>query len=58
MSAEGKAEPVSWIEARIASAASIEDEARAVSRATAERYRRMAIPGPPATARLGEAAVA
>ncbi len=58
VSAEGKAEPVSWIEARIASAASIEDEARAVSRATAERYRRMAIPGPPATARLGEAAVA
>jgi uncharacterized protein YdaU (DUF1376 family) len=58
VSAEGKAEPVSWIEARIASAASIEDEARAVSRATAERYRRMAIPGPPATARLGETAVA
>lgn len=58
VSAEGKAEPVSWIEARITSAASIEDEARAVSRATAERYRRMAIPGPPATARLGEAAIA
>ncbi len=55
VSAEGKAEPVSWIEARITSAASIEDEARAVSRATAERYRRMAIPGPPAAARQPEA---
>jgi hypothetical protein len=48
VSAEGKADPVSWIEARIASAAGNEDEARAASHATAERYRRMAIPGPPA----------
>jgi hypothetical protein len=54
VSAEGKAEPVSWIESRITSAASVEDEARAVSRATAERYRRMAIPGPPAAARQAE----
>ncbi|WP_271300656.1 hypothetical protein [Sphingomonas sp. CV7422] len=55
VSAEGKAEPVSWIEARLASASSVEDEARAVSHATAERYRRMAIPGPPVTARQAEA---
>ena len=55
VSAEGKAEPVSWIEARLASASNIEDEARAVSHATAERYRRMAIPGPPVTARQAEA---
>lgn len=55
ISAEGRAEPVSWIEARIASAASSEDEARAISHATAERYRRMAIPGPPAAVRQPEA---
>ena len=56
--AEGKAEPVSWIEPRLTSASNIEDEARAVSHATAERYRRMEIPGPPAVSRAGEAAVA
>ncbi|GAA0675387.1 hypothetical protein GCM10009102_29540 [Sphingomonas insulae] len=50
VSAEGKAEPVSWIEPTIAAAASVEDKARAVSRATAERYRRMAIPGLPVAA--------
>ena len=55
VSAEGRAEPVSWIEARMASAASVDDEARALSRATAERYRRMAIPGPPAAVRQPEA---
>ena len=56
--AEGQAEPVSWIEPRLTSASNIEDEARAVSHATAERYRRMEIPGPPAVSRAGEAAVA
>ena len=55
VSAEGKADPVAWIEARVASAASNEEEARAVSHATAERYRRMAIPGPPTALRLAEA---
>ena len=55
VSAEGKAEPVSWIEARMASASNVEDEARAVSHATAERYRRMAIPGPPVSSRQAEA---
>jgi hypothetical protein len=55
VSAEGKAEPVSWIEARMTSASNVEDEARAVSHATAERYRRMAIPGPPVSARQAEA---
>jgi len=56
VSAEGRAEPVSWIEARLATSRSNEDEARAVSSATAERYRRMAIPGPAAPARQLEAA--
>lgn len=46
LSAEGKAEPVAWIEARARSAVASEDEAAAISRATAERYRRMAMPGP------------
>ncbi|NIJ31096.1 hypothetical protein FHT00_003075 [Sphingomonas insulae] len=41
---------MSWIEPTIAAAASVEDKARAVSRATAERYRRMAIPGLPVAA--------
>lgn len=46
-SAAGKTEPVSWIEARAKSAVTGADDALAVSRATAERYRRMEIPGPP-----------
>ncbi|WP_294312785.1 hypothetical protein [uncultured Sphingomonas sp.] len=56
-SAEGRADPVAWIEARLKSHQSVEDEARAISHATAERYRRMAIPGPPAGNRVGEAIV-
>lgn len=56
-SAEGRADPVSWIEARLKSHKSVEDEARAISHATAERYRRMAIPGPPVGNRVGEAIV-
>lgn len=56
ISAEGKAEPVSWIEARAKATVAVEDEAAAVSRATAERYRRMAMPGPPAGAMLAGAA--
>ncbi len=55
VSAEGKSDPVGWIEKRKAAAVSVEDEARALSHATAERYRRMAIPGPPVTARNTEA---
>lgn len=54
-SAEGRADPVSWIEASLRARATVEDEARAVSHATAERYRRMAIPGPPTALRLAEA---
>lgn len=54
-SAEGRADPVSWIEARLAAHRSTADEARAISHATAERYRRMAIPGPPiAPSRMAE----
>lgn len=48
---------MSWIEAKLKSHKSVEDEARAISQATAERYRRMAIPGPPAANRVGEAIV-
>jgi len=55
VSAEGKSDPVGWIEKRRAAAVSVEDEARALSHATAERYRRMAIPGPPVAARHSEA---
>lgn len=55
VSAEGKSDPVAWIERRRAAAVNVEDEARAISHATAERYRRMAIPGPPAAARHAEA---
>jgi hypothetical protein len=47
LSAAGKADPVSWIEGRKKSQAADADEAFAASHATAERYRRMAIPGPP-----------
>ncbi len=52
LSAAGKADPVSWIEGRKKTEAVEADEALAASRATAERYRRMAIPGPPADVRL------
>ncbi len=55
LSAAGKADPVSWIEGRKKSQAADADEAFAASHATAERYRRMAIPGPPADARKLEA---
>ena len=51
LSAAGRAEPVSWIEARLRTKVAAQDEAREASRSTAERYRRMAIPGPPADAR-------
>ncbi len=51
LSAAGRAEPVSWIEARLRTAVAAQDEAREASRSTAERYRRMAIPGPPAEQR-------
>lgn len=47
LSAAGRAEPVSWIEARLRTKVAAQDEAREASRSTAERYRRMAIPGPP-----------
>jgi uncharacterized protein YdaU (DUF1376 family) len=45
-SAAGKADPVSWIEGRKRSQEADADEAWAVSRATAERYRQMDMPGP------------
>jgi hypothetical protein len=51
LSAAGRAEPVSWIEARLRTKVAAQDEAREASRSTAERYRRMAIPGPPADQR-------
>lgn len=56
VSAEDKADPVSWIEARGKSSSAVEDEAAAISRATAERYRRMDMPGPPDGAQLEAAA--
>ncbi len=55
VSASGKADPVSWIEGRKKSQVADADEAFAASRATAERYRRMAIPGPPTDQRKLEA---
>jgi hypothetical protein len=55
VSAAGKADPVSWIEGRKKSQVADADEAFAASRATAERYRRMAIPGPPTDHRKLEA---
>ena len=51
LSAAGRAGPVSWIEARLRTKVAAQDEAREASRSTAERYRRMAIPGPPAEPR-------
>jgi hypothetical protein len=47
LSAAGKADPVAWIEGRKNAKVSVEDEAAAISRATADRYRRMDMPGPP-----------
>ena len=46
-SAAGKSDPVGWIEKMKRRGAAAEDEARAASSATAERYRRMGIAGPP-----------
>ncbi len=54
-SAAGKTDPVAWIEGRRRAREADEDEARAASSATAERYRRMAIPGPPALGAEGAA---
>lgn len=42
---------MSWIEARLRTEVAAQDEAREASRSTAERYRRMAIPGPPVDVR-------
>ena len=47
-------QPVEWITARFRSVGEQEDEARSISRATAERYRRMDMPGPPRAAAGGE----
>lgn len=44
-------DPVEWIEGRRRSEGEEEDEARAISRANAERYRRMDMPGPPGDGR-------
>jgi hypothetical protein len=55
LSAAGRAEPVSWIEGRLRTKVAAQDEAREASRSTAERYRRMAIPGPPMEPRMSEA---
>lgn len=46
-------QPVEWITARFRSAGEQEDEARSISRATAERYRRMDMAGPPRAAGEG-----
>ncbi|MFZ3484189.1 hypothetical protein [Sphingomonas sp. 3-13AW] len=46
----GITQPVEWITARFRSAGEQEDEALAISRATAERYRRMEMAGPPRAA--------
>jgi len=46
ISAVGRAEPISWIEKRLRDRSSAEDEARALSRARGERYRRE-VQGPP-----------
>lgn len=43
----GVSNPVEWVTGRFRAVADEEDEERAISRATAERYRRMDIPGPP-----------
>ncbi|WP_165374848.1 YdaU family protein [Sphingomonas montana] len=47
ISAEGRSEPVAWIEGRRKAQDTDADEARAISSATAERYRQMDMPGPP-----------
>jgi hypothetical protein len=46
-SAAGKSDPIGWIEGRKKNQIADEDEAREISRATAERYRRL-YPSPPA----------
>lgn len=48
ISANGKADPVSWITARAKAAKTNEDDQRSSSSATAARYREMNMPGPPA----------
>lgn len=47
VSAEGKSEPVSWIEGRLKSVVSANEEYLANAHATAERYRRMGLAEPP-----------
>ncbi|MCG7348212.1 DUF1376 domain-containing protein [Sphingomonas sp. ACRSK] len=49
----GITQPVEWITARFRSAGEQDDEARSISRATAERYRRMDMAGPPRAAGEG-----
>jgi hypothetical protein len=53
-SAAGKSDPIAWIESRRKTQAADADEAREISRATAERYRRM-YPEPPASLLAGAA---
>ncbi|WP_052757299.1 YdaU family protein [Sphingobium chungbukense] len=43
----GPSEPVEWINGRFRAVGEQEDASRALSRATAERYRQMDMPGPP-----------
>ena len=43
----GPSNPVEWIAGRFRAVAEEEDASRALSRATAERYRQMDMPGPP-----------
>jgi len=52
ISAAGRAEPISWIEKRLRDRATIEDEARALSRTRAERYRQLDEPPPEVLARM------
>nr|WP_246248551.1 DUF1376 domain-containing protein [Sphingomonas hominis] len=52
ISAVGRAEPISWIEKRLRDRAAVEDEARALSRARAERYRQLDGPPPEVVARM------
>lgn len=53
-SAAGKSDPIAWIENRRKTQTADADEAREISRATAERYRRM-YPEPPAELMAGAA---
>jgi hypothetical protein len=52
ISAVGRAQPVSWIEKRLRDRATVEDEARALSRARADRYRQLDGPPPEVMARM------